>query len=120
VLARRLLSLSQKNGSLIENVRAGQSEPAGQPGLGDTISMLRGRGLPVAIVETVPSFPVDVPNCAARARMFGRSDERCFSFPRRCIGQDWAQAASMLGEVSWRPPSARRPEIAFGLHLSLS
>ncbi len=99
---RGLLSLPQNEGTLIDNARAGQGESAGRPGLDDTIRMLRARGLPVAIVEDVPTFPVDAPNCAARARMFGRPDEGCFAFPRHSIEQDGEQGSSFLNEVSGR------------------
>jgi hypothetical protein len=99
---RGLLGFSQKNGTDTGNPGAERSESPGQFGLEDTISLLRTRGLELAIVEDVPSFPVDVPNCAARARMFGRSDERCFTFPRRDIEKDGEQASSILKEVSRR------------------
>ncbi|MGA9763609.1 MAG: acyltransferase family protein [Rhodomicrobium sp.] len=94
--------LPQKDGAVFDNARAAQGSAVDLSGLEETLSLLRARGLPVAIVEDVPSFPVDVPNCAARARMFGRPDERCFSFPRRSIEQEGEQASSFLREVSRR------------------
>ena len=70
------------------------------PALDRTISMLLSRGLAVAVVETVPAFPVNVPDCAARARMFGRPDEQCFSVSRDRMERAAAPATAMLKEVS--------------------
>jgi len=72
------------------------------PALERTIERLRARGLSVAVVETVPSFPVNVPDCAARARMFGRSDEHCFTLSRARLDASEARGDSMLREVGRR------------------
>jgi peptidoglycan/LPS O-acetylase OafA/YrhL len=93
---------SPGKGAIIENARAGQGAGAVEAGLEDTIRFLQGRGLQVALVETVPSVPVNVPNCASRARMFGRSDARCFSFPRDVIEQGGERASAMLNALSRR------------------
>jgi len=84
----------------VASAHAAQDDAGRLPGLDDTIGMLRARGLQVALVETVPTFPTNVPDCAARARMFGRSDERCFSFPRANIEGGQAEAVSILRQAS--------------------
>ncbi len=65
----------------------------------ETLSQLRAQGTPAALVEAIPSVRVNVPNCAARARMFGQLDERCFSFSRQSGGQGVELASSILREV---------------------
>ena len=67
-----------------------------------------------ALVETVPTFPVNVPNCAARARMFGRWMNAAFHFPRQSGGQASEQASSILGEVSRQ---LRRPGCGNGFRI---
>ncbi len=95
-----LLGPSQSRGTVFGNAQAEQNDSAGR--LDGTMNLLRSKGLPFAIVEAVPSFGVKVPDCAARARMFGNSDEHCFSFPRRRIQEDARLASAILGNAARR------------------
>ncbi len=71
-------------------------------GIASTIAFLRPRGIQIAIVEDVPFFPLNVASCAARARMFGRDDDRCFTLPRVRFEQNVAQASAILKEIGRR------------------
>ncbi len=79
-----------------------RDRPGNQAGLRDTLRLLRSLEIPIAIVEDVPFFPRNVSSCTARARMFGRSDEHCLTFPRRDFERSTEQVSSLLGEISRR------------------
>lgn len=99
--ARGLLPPHRTRGIVFENAHAGSGTADGR-GLEETIALLRSKGFRVALVDTVPYFPVDVPNCVARARMFGRSETRCLSFPRTLIDKNAQQASSIIRETGRR------------------
>ncbi len=97
-----VLTVPQYEGLDIPTGGTGQGKYAAQIGIRDTFSFLRSIKLEFAIVEDVPWVSVSVPHCAARARMFGRSDERCFVFPRPEVEIKAKQASSILQAVSHR------------------
>ena len=76
------------------------ADSAKRLGLADTIDLLRALNLEIFFIEDVPIFPVDIPNCAARALMFGRALEPCLSFPRGAIEAKAEPASSLLRQVS--------------------
>jgi peptidoglycan/LPS O-acetylase OafA/YrhL len=85
--------------AVIGGAEAAPSGSASEYGLDETLNFIRSLGVQVTIVGDIPSFPVDVPNCAARARMFGRSDERCFAFPQRDILRGAGRMSAILDAI---------------------
>lgn len=90
-----------KNGFL-EAQEPTPSNPRGHPGFKDTIDFLKSLNVEVVIVEDVPTFPVNVASCAARARMYGRDDRVCFQLPASQFKQDTLQVSALLKKAAKR------------------
>ncbi|MGA7329264.1 MAG: acyltransferase family protein [Rhodomicrobium sp.] len=85
------------------NVSKGQThaaDPAKRLGLADTIDLLRTLNLQIFFIEDVPTFPVDIPQCASRALMFGWDVGRCLIFGRGEIEAKAEPASSLLRQAS--------------------
>lgn len=74
----------------------------GQPGLAPTLRLLRPLNVQIAIVEDVPTFPHNVGLCAARARMFSRSDRQCLALAKSEFDRTEREASAILHTISDR------------------
>ncbi len=98
--ASEVMEAVARDGARSADASAGRRGGSGPVGLTNTVKLLRSLNTDIVIVEDVPNFPVSPPYCAARARMFGRSDERCFQFPRKDVERSAEQASYALREAS--------------------
>lgn len=77
-------------------------EGTGQPGLMPTLRLLRSLNIQIAIVEDVPTFPHNVGLCAARARMFSRSDQQCLTLAKAEFDRTERETSAILHAISDR------------------
>jgi hypothetical protein len=76
------------------------SAASARPGIAGTLNFFRSRGVQSVIVEDVPLFPRNVGLCAARAKMFSRPYEHCFTMARSQFDEDERDAAEALRKIS--------------------
>jgi peptidoglycan/LPS O-acetylase OafA/YrhL len=84
----------------VAGVLAKPRSNAGQAGMAGTLRLLRLLQVQAVIVEDVPQFPFTAGLCAARARMFGRADDGCFTLPKSQFEQKEQLASAILREIS--------------------
>jgi peptidoglycan/LPS O-acetylase OafA/YrhL len=97
-------SLYAKKGQFAveDETDAGFDNARDRKGLAGALALLRSLAIQSVIVEDVPIFPRNVGLCAARAKMFARPYEHCFTLARSQFDQDEREAATVLHQIGNR------------------